>query len=144
MTTTDEARQRAYYHATAASYHDPHVDGEEGEHDLALELLVMRARHYGLAGSFLDVGAVTGLAMKALASALPQARVQGIKLEAELRQQAEALNGTLVRICGRAMCCSYLLPTTVLIGWWKRAHSVTSASGPSPWWRWRGGAATAC
>jgi hypothetical protein len=23
MTTTDEARQRAYYHATAASYHDP-------------------------------------------------------------------------------------------------------------------------
>ena len=47
MTSTDEARQRAYYQATAASYHDRHADGEEGEHDLALELLVMLAR-YGL------------------------------------------------------------------------------------------------
>jgi hypothetical protein len=27
MTTTDEARQRAYYQATTARYHDRHVDG---------------------------------------------------------------------------------------------------------------------
>jgi len=93
MSTTDEARQRAYYQATAASYHDRHVDGEEGEHDLALELLVMLARHHGVVGSFLDVGAGTGRAMKALASAFPQARVQGIQPVAELRQQARILNG---------------------------------------------------
>jgi ubiquinone/menaquinone biosynthesis C-methylase UbiE len=93
MTTTDESRQRAYYQATAASYHDRHVHGEEGEHDLALELLVMLARHYGVAGSFLDVGAGTGRAMKALASAFPQARVHGIEPVAELRQQARILNG---------------------------------------------------
>ena len=36
MTSTDEARQRAYYKSTAASYHERHVDAEEGEHDLAL------------------------------------------------------------------------------------------------------------
>jgi ubiquinone/menaquinone biosynthesis C-methylase UbiE len=93
MTTTDEARQRAYYQATAASYHERHVDAEEGEHDLALELLVMLARHHGVAGSFLDVGAGTGRAMKALASAFLQARVQGIEPVAELRQQAEIING---------------------------------------------------
>ena len=93
MTSTDEARQRAYYQSTAASYHDRHVDGEEGEHDLALELLVMLARHHGVADSFLDVGAGTGRAMKALASAFPQSRVQGIEPVAELRQQAEIING---------------------------------------------------
>ena len=93
MTSTDEARQRAYYKSTAASYHERHVDAEEGEHDLALELLVMLARHQGVAGSFLDVGAGTGRAMKALASAFPQARVQGIEPVAELRQQAAIING---------------------------------------------------
>ena len=93
MTSTDEARQRAYYQSTAASYHERHVDAEEGEHELALELLVMLARRHGVAGSFLDVGAGTGRAMKALASAFPQARVQGIEPVAELRQQAEIING---------------------------------------------------
>jgi ubiquinone/menaquinone biosynthesis C-methylase UbiE len=92
MPPTDEARQRAYYQATAASYHERHV-GEQGEHDLALELLVMLARHHGVTGSFLDVGAGTGRAMKALATAFPQARVQGIEPVAELRQQAEIQNG---------------------------------------------------
>jgi ubiquinone/menaquinone biosynthesis C-methylase UbiE len=93
MTSTDEARQRAYNQATADYYHDRHVDGDESEHELALELLVMLARHHGVAGSFLDVGAGTGRAMKALASAFPQARVQGFEPEAELRQQAEIING---------------------------------------------------
>jgi SAM-dependent methyltransferase len=92
MPPTDEARQRAYYQATAASYHERHV-GEQDEHGLALELLVMLARHHGVAGSFLDVGAGTGRAMKALATAFPQARVQGIEPVAELRQQAEIQNG---------------------------------------------------
>ncbi len=67
--------------------------GEQDEHGLALELLVMLARHHGVAGSFLDVGAGTGRAMKALAKAFPQARVQGIEPVSELRQQAERLNG---------------------------------------------------
>lgn len=89
---SDEARQRAYYQATAASYHERH-GGEKGEHALALELLVMLARHHGVTGSFLDVGAGTGRAMKALATAFPQARVQGIEPVAELRQQAEIQNG---------------------------------------------------
>jgi ubiquinone/menaquinone biosynthesis C-methylase UbiE len=92
MPPTDEARQRAYYQATAASYHERHV-GEQDEHGLALELLVMLARHHRVAGSFLDVGAGTGRAMKALATAFPQARVQGIEPVAELRQQAEIQNG---------------------------------------------------
>jgi ubiquinone/menaquinone biosynthesis C-methylase UbiE len=92
MPLTDEARQRAYYQATAASYNERHV-GEQDEHGLALELLVMLARHHGVAGSFLDVGAGTGRAMKALATAFPQARVQGIEPVAELRQQAEIQNG---------------------------------------------------
>jgi hypothetical protein len=74
MPPTDEARQRAYYQATAASYHECHV-GEQGEHDLALDLLVMLARRQGVSGSFLDVGAGTGRAMRALATAFPQARV---------------------------------------------------------------------
>ena len=92
MPLTDEARQRAYYQATAASYNERHV-GEQDEHGLALELLVMLARHHGVAGSFLDVGAGTSRAMKALATAFPQARVQGIEPVAELRQQAEIQNG---------------------------------------------------
>ena len=92
MPSTDESRQRDYYKATAASYHARHV-GEQDEHGLALELLVMLARHHGVAQSFLDVGAGTGRAMKALAMAFPQARVQGIEPVAELRQQAERLNG---------------------------------------------------
>ena len=50
MTTTDEARQRAYDQDTAESYHDRHGAGEEGEHELALELLLMLAR-YGLLSS---------------------------------------------------------------------------------------------
>jgi trans-aconitate methyltransferase len=58
----------------------------------ALELLVMLARHRGVAGSFLDVGAGTGRAMKTLVKAFPQAWVQGIEPVAELRQQAEILN----------------------------------------------------
>jgi len=92
MTSTDESRQRAYYQATAASYHERHV-GESDEHALALELLVMLARHYDVAGSFLDVGAGTGRAMKALVTAFPGACVQGIEPVAELRQQANILNG---------------------------------------------------
>lgn len=68
------------------------MDGEEGEHDLALELLMMLTCHHGIASSFLDVWAGTGCAMKALASAFPQARVQGIKPVAELRKQAEIMN----------------------------------------------------
>ncbi len=75
--TADEARQRAYYQATAASYHERHV-GEKDEHGLALELLVMLGRHHGVAGSFLDVGAGTGRGMKALAMAFLQARVQRV------------------------------------------------------------------
>jgi ubiquinone/menaquinone biosynthesis C-methylase UbiE len=92
MPPTDEARQRAYYQDTAASYHERHM-GEQGEHELALELLVMLARHHSVTDSFLDVGAGTGRAMKALATAFPQARVQGIEPVAELRQQAGILNG---------------------------------------------------
>ena len=93
MTSTAEARQRANYQSTAASYHDRHVDDEEGKHELALELLAMLARHNGVAGSFLDEGAGSGRAMKALASAFPQARVQGIEPGAELRQQSEIIYG---------------------------------------------------
>lgn len=93
MSTTDEARQRAYYQATAAHYHDRRTD-EEGEHELASELLVMLARHHGVAFSFLDVGAGRGSAMKALVSAFPQARLQGIEPVAELRQQAKIINGS--------------------------------------------------
>jgi ubiquinone/menaquinone biosynthesis C-methylase UbiE len=89
---TDAARQRAYYQATAASYHERHV-GELGEHELALELLVMLAQRQDVTGSFLDVGAGTGRAMKTLSIAFPQARVQGIEPVAELRQQAEIQNG---------------------------------------------------
>ena len=92
MPPTDEARQRYYYQATAASYNERHV-GEQDEHGLALELLVMLARHHGVAGSFLDVGAGTGRAMKALATAFPRARVQGIEPVDELRQQAVIPNG---------------------------------------------------
>lgn len=92
MNSTDESRQRAYYKATAASYHERHV-GEADEHALALELLVMLARHCDVAGSFLDVGAGTGRAMKALSTAFPLSRVQGIEPVAELRQQAKIQNG---------------------------------------------------
>ncbi|MCS5694104.1 class I SAM-dependent methyltransferase [Cyanobium sp. FGCU-6] len=92
MPPSDEARQRAYYQATAASYHERHV-GELDEHGLALELLMMLARHHGVVGSFLDVGAGTGRATKTLATAFRQARVQGIEPVAELRQQAEIQNG---------------------------------------------------
>ena len=89
---TDEDRQRAYYQATAASYHESHV-GELGEHELALDLLVMLAQRQAVTGSFLDVGAGTGRAMKTLASAFPLALVKGIEPVAELRQQAEIQNG---------------------------------------------------
>lgn len=92
MPPTDEARQRAYYQATAASYHESHV-GELGEHELALDLLVMLAQRQAVTGSFLDVGAGTGRAMKTLASAFPLALVKGIEPVAELRQQAEIQNG---------------------------------------------------
>jgi ubiquinone/menaquinone biosynthesis C-methylase UbiE len=90
MPPTDEARQRAYYQATAASYHERHM-GEQDEHGLGLQLLVMLARYHGVTGSFLDVGAGTGRAMKTLATAFPQARVQGIEPVTELRQQAGTL-----------------------------------------------------
>ncbi len=92
MTPTDQSRQRDYYKATAATYQERHV-ADQDEHGLALELLVMLARYYGVAESFLDVGAGTGRAMKALSLAFPQARVQGIEPVAELRQQAELMNG---------------------------------------------------
>jgi ubiquinone/menaquinone biosynthesis C-methylase UbiE len=92
MPPTDEARQRAYYQATADSYQKRHV-GEQVEHDLALELQVMLARHHGVVDSLLDVGAGTGRAMKTLATAFPQARVQGIEPVAELRQEAAIQNG---------------------------------------------------
>jgi|688.fasta_scaffold16019_5 ubiquinone/menaquinone biosynthesis C-methylase UbiE len=92
MPSSDEARQRAYYQATAASYQERHV-GEQGEHDLALELLVMLARHHGVAGSFLDVGAGTGRVMKTLATAFPQAWMQGIEPVAELCQHPEICYG---------------------------------------------------
>jgi ubiquinone/menaquinone biosynthesis C-methylase UbiE len=92
MPPTDEDRQRTYYQATAASYHQSHVSDND-EHGLALELLVMLARNQGVTGSFLDVGAGTGRAMKVLSTAFPQARVEGIEPVAELRQQAELLSG---------------------------------------------------
>lgn len=92
MHPTDEERQRAYYQATADRYDDRHVSDLD-EHSLALDLLVMLARYHGVAGSFLDVGAGTGRAMKSLAVAFPQARVEGIEPVAELRQQGMILNG---------------------------------------------------
>ena len=92
MSSTDQSRQREYYRATAATYHERHV-AEQDEHGLALELLVLLVRHHGVADSFLDVGAGTGRAMKALATAFPQALVQGIEPVAELRLQAELLHG---------------------------------------------------
>jgi DNA-binding transcriptional regulator LsrR (DeoR family) len=62
MPPSDEARQRVYYQATAASDHE---------------------RHGGESCSFLGVGA--GRTMKTLAAAFPQARVQGIEPVAALR-----------------------------------------------------------
>lgn len=59
---SDEARQRAYYQATANSDHERHG----GEHC-----------------SFLDVG--TGRSMKTSAATFPQARVRGIEPVAALR-----------------------------------------------------------
>lgn len=73
MSDSDVARQRDYYRATAATYHERHV-GEQDEHGLALAVLMALARHGGVSGSFLDVGAGTGRAMQALAQAFPAAR----------------------------------------------------------------------
>lgn len=92
MSDSDVARQRDYYRATAATYHERHV-GEQDEHGLALAVLMALARHGGVSGSFLDVGAGTGRAMQALAQAFPAARVEGIEPVAELREQAQRLHG---------------------------------------------------
>jgi len=92
MSDSDVARQRDYYRATAATYHQRHV-GEQDEHGLALAVLMALARHGGVSGSFLDVGAGTGRAMQTLAQAFPQARVEGIEPVAELREQALRIHG---------------------------------------------------
>jgi ubiquinone/menaquinone biosynthesis C-methylase UbiE len=92
MSDSDVARQRDYYRATAATYHERHV-GEQDEHGLALAVLMALARHGGVSGSFLDVGAGTGRAMQALAQAFPEARVEGIEPVAELREQALRIHG---------------------------------------------------
>jgi ubiquinone/menaquinone biosynthesis C-methylase UbiE len=92
MSDSDVARQQDYYRATAATYHERHV-GEQDEHGLALAVLIALARHGGVSGSFLDVGAGTGRAMQALAEAFPEARVEGIEPVAELREQALRIHG---------------------------------------------------
>jgi ubiquinone/menaquinone biosynthesis C-methylase UbiE len=92
MTESDIKRQREYYRQTAASYQLRHVNAQD-EHGLALDVLIAMARHWQVQGSFLDVGAGTGRAMKALASAFPDARVHGIEPVAELREQARLLHG---------------------------------------------------
>jgi hypothetical protein len=89
---SDVARQRAYYQATAASYQERHV-GQQGEHDLGLELLFKFDSHHRVSGSFLDVGAGIPGALKLLATAFPQARVQSLEPVAKLRQQAKIQNG---------------------------------------------------
>jgi ubiquinone/menaquinone biosynthesis C-methylase UbiE len=92
MSDSDVARQRDYYWATAATYHERHV-GEQDEHGLALAVLMALARHGGVSSSFLDVGAGTGRAMQALAQAFPKARVEGIEPVAELQEQALRIHG---------------------------------------------------
>jgi hypothetical protein len=64
MPPSDEARQCAYCQATAAGDHERHV----GEHC-----------------SSPDVGEGTGQAVKAMATAFPQARVLSIEPTAKLR-----------------------------------------------------------
>jgi ubiquinone/menaquinone biosynthesis C-methylase UbiE len=88
---SDESLQREYYKTVASTYHERHVSDQD-EHALALDLLVMIARHHKVAGSFLDVGAGTGRAMKHMALAFPEALIQGIEPVAELRQQAVNIN----------------------------------------------------
>jgi SAM-dependent methyltransferase len=93
MSDSDVALQRGYYRATAATYHERHL-GEQDEHGLALALAVLAlARHAGVSGSFLDVGAGTGRAMQALMQDFPEARVEGIEPVAELREQAQRIHG---------------------------------------------------
>lgn len=60
--STGEARQRAYYQATAALYHDRHAAAEEGEHELALERLVMLTRSGVLISDNNNVGQGSTLA----------------------------------------------------------------------------------
>jgi ubiquinone/menaquinone biosynthesis C-methylase UbiE len=143
MPPSNEARQRAYYQAAVASYHERQV-GELDEHGLALELLVMLARHHGVAGSFLDVGADTGRAMKTLATAFPQPRVQGIKPVSELRQQVEIQNGISsddlregdgLQLPFSDDSFNWVLKTSV-------PHHIRT--GPGPCSRWRGWPAMAC
>ena len=92
MNESDVRLQREYYRKTAASYQQRHV-GAQDEHALALDVLIAFARHLQVNGSFLDVGAGTGRAMHALATAFPGARIQGIEPVAELREQARLLHG---------------------------------------------------
>jgi ubiquinone/menaquinone biosynthesis C-methylase UbiE len=92
MRHSDVARQRDYYRATAATYHERHV-GEQDEHGLALAVLIALARHEQVNGSFLDVGAGTGRGMHALSQAFPEARVEGIEPISELREQAGKIHG---------------------------------------------------
>jgi ubiquinone/menaquinone biosynthesis C-methylase UbiE len=92
MSDSDVARQRDYYQATAATYHERHV-GEQDEHGLALAVLMALARHGGVSGSFLDVGAGTGRAMQTLAQAFPEAHVEGIEPVAELLEKALRIHG---------------------------------------------------
>lgn len=92
MNYSDVDRQRVYYRATAPTYHERHVNAHD-EHGLALVVLMALARHVGVSGSFLDVGAGTGRAVQALTQAFPDARVEGIEPVAELREQAQLIYG---------------------------------------------------
>jgi ubiquinone/menaquinone biosynthesis C-methylase UbiE len=93
MSGSDVARQRDYYRVIAATYHERHL-GEPDEHGLVLAVLMPPARHGGVSGLFLDVGAGIGRAMQALAQAFPEPCVEGIKPVAELYEQAQSLNGS--------------------------------------------------
>lgn len=83
MNLDDISRQQEYYRATAATYNERHVS-EQDEHALALAVFVAIAQHVRMTGSFLDVGAGTGRAMRILSEAFPEARVEGIEPVADL------------------------------------------------------------
>lgn len=85
----DVRRQRAYYSETAASYAARHVSDDD-EHMIALGLFAGLARRLPH-GSFLDVGAGTGRAVRFLKREFPNARVLGVEPAPELRQAGLAV-----------------------------------------------------
>ncbi|MEQ9190427.1 MAG: class I SAM-dependent methyltransferase [Alphaproteobacteria bacterium] len=87
-TPPEFALQQSYYARTAGQYDDWHAS-DEGEHDLALAMLIGWARHAGVR-SILDVGSGTGRALRRIKAELPGIRVLGIEPSEDLRRIGHA------------------------------------------------------